>query len=172
VARCRECSGRRLAFVSARAAVEYDDRVRRLVAAWKERGLRRLAATAAEVMVEALSPPRVAALAFVPPDRERVLRRGHHPAERLARELGERWEVPVRPLIVRTRSVPHQRGLSLPERRRNVAGAFSPALRTPVRVGLVDDVYTSGATVGAAASALRKGGARRVEVLTFARVVR
>jgi len=111
-------------------------------------------------------------LAFVPPDRERVLTRGYHPAERLAHELGERWELPVRPLVARTRSVRHQRGLTLPERRRNVAGAFRPAATAPSRVALVDDVYTSGATAAAAASALRKGGAHRVEVVTFARVVR
>jgi predicted amidophosphoribosyltransferase len=172
VARCRECSGRRLAFASARAAVEYDDSVRRLVAAWKERGLRRLAAEAAELVVVAVPPPRVAMLAFVPPDRERVLLRGHHPAERLAHELGARWGVPVRPLLAWTRAVPHQRGLSRADRRRNVAGAFEPAARAPTSVGLVDDVYTSGATAAAAASALRKGGARRVEVITFARVVR
>ena len=116
--------------------------------------------------------PSVATLTFVPPDRARVLERGHHPAERLARELGERWELPVAPLLGRTRAVPHQRGLSLADRRRNVAGAFRPAVRSPARVALVDDVYTSGATANAAASALRKGGARRVEVVTFARVVR
>ena len=75
-------------------------------------------------------------------------------------------------LVGRTRSVPHQRGLSRGERRRNVAGAFRPAAESPARVALVDDVYTSGATVAAAASALRKGGARRVDVVTFARVVR
>jgi predicted amidophosphoribosyltransferase len=172
VARCRECSGRRLAFASARAAVEYDDRVRRLVAAWKERGLRRLAADAALLIVETLPAPETGVLAFVPADRERVLARGHHPAERLARELGIRWELPVRPLVGRTRSVRHQRGLTLPERRRNVAGAFHPAASTPPRVALVDDVFTSGATVAAAASALRKDGARRVDVVTFARVVR
>jgi predicted amidophosphoribosyltransferase len=45
-------------------------------------------------------------------------------------------------------------------------------VKSPAGVALVDDVYTSGATVNAAASALRKGGARRVEVVTFARVVR
>jgi len=172
VARCRECSGRRLAFASARAAVEYDGSVRRFVAAWKERGLRRLAAEAAELVVGAVPPPRVAMLAFVPPDRERVLLRGHHPAERLAYELGARWNVPVRPLLARTRAVPHQRGLSRADRRRNVAGAFRPAARAPARVGLVDDVYTSGATAAAASSALRRGDARRVEVITFARVVR
>jgi len=172
VSRCRECAGRRLAFASARAAVEYDARVRRFVAAWKERGLRRLAAEAADAVAGAVEPPRVAAVTFIPPDRERVLERGHHPAERLAAELGKRWELPVRPLVGRTRSVPHQRGLSRAERRRNVAGAFRPAAVAPARVALVDDVYTSGATVAAAASALRKGGARRVEVVTFARVVR
>jgi predicted amidophosphoribosyltransferase len=172
VRRCRECSGRRLAFASARAAVEYDERVRRLVAGWKERGLRRLSAQAADVVAAGVERPRVATLTFVPPDRARVLERGHHPAERLARELGERWELPVAPLLGRTRAVPHQRGLSLADRRRNVAGAFRPAVRSPARVALVDDVYTSGATANAAASALRKGGARRVEVVTFARVVR
>ena len=172
VSRCRECLGRRLAFASARAAVEYDERVRRLVAAWKERGLRRLAAEAAELIAERVERPAVAALAFVPPDRERVLTRGHHPAERLAEELARRWSLPVAVLIGRTRSVPHQRGLTRAERRRNVAGAFRPAAGAPTRVALVDDVYTSGATAAAAASALRKGGARRVEVVTFARVVR
>ena len=158
VRRCRECSGRRLAFASARAAVEYDERVRRLVAGWKERGLRRLSAQAADVVAASVERPRVATLTFVPPDRERVLERGHHPAERLARELGERWELPVAPLLGRTRAVPHQRGLSLADRRRNVAGAFRPAAKSPARVALVDDVYTSGATANAAASALRKGG--------------
>jgi predicted amidophosphoribosyltransferase len=172
VARCRECSGRRLAFASARAAVEYDDGVRRLVAAWKERGLRRLAGEAAEAMAETLPLPRASVLAFVPPERERAHRRGYHPAERLAHELGERWELPVTPLLDRTRFARRQRGLTLPDRRRNVAGAFAPAARAPARVALVDDVYTSGSTAAAAASALRKGGARHVEVLTFARVVR
>jgi predicted amidophosphoribosyltransferase len=172
VARCRECAGRRLAFASARAAVAYDDDVRRLVRAWKERGLRRLAAEAAGVVAEALPPPRAFALTFVPADRARGLDRGHHPAERLARELGLRWELPVLPLLGRTRPASRQRGLSLADRRRNVAGAFAPAREAPRTVALVDDVYTSGATAAAAATALRKAGARRVDVVTFARVVR
>jgi predicted amidophosphoribosyltransferase len=173
VARCRECSGRRLAFASARAAVAYDDDVRRLVRSWKERGLRTLAAVAADAIADALvPPPSGAALAFVPPDRGRGLERGHHPAERLARELGERWSLPVLPLLGRTRPLPRQRGLTLADRRRNVAGAFAPSRASPGAVTLVDDVYTSGSTATAAASALRKGGARRIDVITFARVVR
>jgi predicted amidophosphoribosyltransferase len=172
VQRCRECAGRRLAFASARAAVAYDPAVRQLVRAWKERGLRALAAVAADAVADAVAPPTVAALAFVPTDRARGLERGHHPAERLARELGERWSLPVPALLGRTRPASRQRGLALADRRRNVSGAFAPACESPARVALVDDVYTSGSTANAAASALRKAGARRVEVITFARVVR
>jgi predicted amidophosphoribosyltransferase len=172
VNRCVECAGRRLAFASARAAVVYDDRVRRLVRGWKDRGLRTLAAAAADAVAGAVPAPGVATLTFVSADRARGLERGYQPAERLARELAERWSLPVEPLLGRTRPAARQRGLSLAERRRNVAGAFAPAQKAPTSVCLVDDVYTSGSTANAAASALRKGGARRVEVVTFARVVR
>ncbi len=172
VRRCAECSGRRIAFATARAAIVYDERARRLLQAWKERGQRRLAREAAAIVAETLSRPAVPVLAFVPADAERALVRGHRPAEALARELGRVWELPVAPLVRRTRSVERQRGLGLKERRRNVRGAFASARASPPRVCLVDDVYTSGATAGAAAAALRRGGARRVEVVTLARTVR
>jgi predicted amidophosphoribosyltransferase len=172
VSRCRECSGRRVAFASAHAAVAYDAAVRAVIAAWKERGLRRLASLAAELVVEQVARPDVVALGFVPPDRDRSRWQGHHPAERLAAELAERWQLPVLPLLERTRALRRQRGLSLADRRRNVVGGFRAVTCPPPRVGLVDDVYTSGATAAAAASALRKAGARRVEVVTFARAVR
>ena len=172
VRRCAECSGRRLAFAHARAAVEYDERVRKVVAAWKERGLRRLATWAAEVVVDTLARPDVAAITYVPGNADRRLKRGHHAAERLARELAVAWELPLEPTALRTRGAAHQRGLPHAARRRNVAGAFSSGARVPTRVALVDDVYTTGATVDAAASALRKGGARRVEIVTFARAIR
>jgi predicted amidophosphoribosyltransferase len=78
----------------------------------------------------------------------------------------------VAPLLARVRGSPRQRQLTRDERRRNVAAAFAARPDVPVRVLLVDDVYTTGATANAAASALRKAGARRVEVVTFARTIR
>jgi predicted amidophosphoribosyltransferase len=171
VERCRECSGRRLAFASARAGVEYDAAVRALVSAWKEHGLRRLASLAATIVEEVVSPPAAHLITFVPPDGDRSLKRGHHPPERLARELGCLWSLPVRSLLGRTRPLAPQRGLARAERRRNVRGAFR-ARRVRGPILLVDDVYTTGSTVAAAASALRAAGASRVEVITFARAVR
>ena len=171
--RCAECAGRRIAFSTARAAILYDERAQRVVTAWKERGQRRLASAAAALVVDVLARPDVVAITFVPSDGERTLARGYRPAEALAQQLGRLWELPVERLVRRTRRVERrQRGLGLAERRRNVAGAFGPARASPRRVCLVDDVYTSGATAAAAASALRKGGARHVEVVTFARAVR
>lgn len=170
VERCRECAGRRLAFAGARAAVGYDAAARRLVHAWKERGLRRLAAEAAQLVVDRLPPPEVDALAFVPADLGRRLERGHNPAERLALELAALWELPCVSLLERTRGG-RQRGSSAAERR-TVRGAFRATGTAPRRVAVIDDVYTTGATASASATALRAAGARRVEAIAFARVLR
>jgi ComF family protein len=172
VRRCAECSGRRLAFAAARAVVGYDERVRALVRAWKERGLRRLARIAVELAVDTVERPRAEAVSFVPPDRDRLLKRGHSTAEALARGLGERWELPVVPVLRWARPAPPQRTLGLSARRSNLAGAFAAKGNVPRRLVLVDDVYTTGSTVHAAASELRRAGAREVRVVTFARTIR
>jgi predicted amidophosphoribosyltransferase len=172
VARCNECQGRRLAFASARSAVAYDTGAKALVSAWKERGLRGLSQEAGALVAEVVPRPRAYTITFVPPDADRALKRGHHPAEALARALESHWQLPTVALLERTRPAPPQRGLGLAERRQNVRGGFRAPERAPSRVVLVDDVYTSGATAAAAASALRRAGARHVEVITFARAVR
>ena len=172
VARCRECAGRRLSFATARAAVAYDGPARPLVAGWKDRGLRPLAREFAGLVAEVVPRPPVEALAFVPGDTERSLKRGQNAAEALARELGRAWALPVETLLSRRDPARPQRGLSREERRRNVRNSFSAVARPPGHLALVDDVYTTGATVAAAATELRRAGARCVHVVTFARTVR
>ena len=140
--------------------------------AWKERGLRPFAAVAAEVVAEVVARPAADVITYIPPDGDRSVKRGHHPPRRLARELAAVWELQPRPLLRRTRAVERQAGLALADRRANVRGAFAADVPCPSRVLLVDDVYTTGATVAAAASALRRSGARQVDVVTFARAVR
>ncbi len=98
--------------------------------------------------------------------------RGEHPATALARELSDRWHLPVVAPITRSAPRPRQAGLALADRRGNVRGTFVPIGDSPASVCLVDDVYTTGETVNAAASAVRKAGARRVHVVSFARAVR
>jgi predicted amidophosphoribosyltransferase len=172
VERCGECAGRRLAFASARAAVAYVGPARALVSAWKERGLRRAGAVAAELVADTVPRPPVEALTFVPGEGDRVAWRGLNTAEELARALAVRWQLPVEPLLERRRSARPQRGLPRQARAANVRGSFRARDVVPGAVALVDDVYTTGATADAAARELRRRGARSVHVVAFARTIR
>ena len=173
VRRCAECSGRRLAFARARAAIVYDSGAKAFVRSWKERGQRRLATEAAELVAEVISIPDVDVLAHVPGDPERAWERGWCAPKGLVVALGEPLAASGRATSCdAVHSLPRQRGLALAERRRNVRGSVVARGDVPRSVCLVDDVYTSGATADACASALRRAGARRVEVVTFARAVR
>lgn len=112
----------------------------------------------------------------VPLARWRLLTRRYNQAQILAAEVGRLAAKPVAPqTLVRAKRTRPQVGLTRRERRQNVAGAFvvPPALWpmiTGKAVVLVDDVITTGATVSAAARALKKAGAARVDVLALALV--
>lgn len=172
VRRCVECAGRRLGFRRARGAVVYDARSRPLVSAWKERGRRDLTAVFGALVAEVIARPEVEVVTFVPGDRERGRERGHVPAARLARALGGVWGVETRSLLVRTGGSRRQAGLPRAARRTNVRGLFAARSQVDGRVMLVDDVYTTGATASACATALRRAGASRVDVVCLARAVR
>jgi predicted amidophosphoribosyltransferase len=172
VRRCAECSGRRLAFAEARAAIVYDAGARSFVRAWKEHGRRSLAATAAGLVVESVRRPEDGCLVPVPGDPVRAWERGDTPARSLAVELGRLWALPVCDVLRRSRALPRQRGLSLDERRRNARGSVVATGEVCRTACIVDDVYTSGATADACASAAKRAGARCVSVVTLARAVR
>ena len=113
VERCRECSGRRIAFATARAAVAYDDRARVLVAAWKERGLRKLAELAAELVCRGRPPPAVVHADLRPG-------RPQPPARAWAQPRRAPGERDRRPLGPPSRAPPVQE-----TRRRSAAGSAS-----------------------------------------------
>jgi predicted amidophosphoribosyltransferase len=142
------------------------------VRAWKERGLRHLAACAAELVVEHVERPAVDLITYVPADPIRQLSRGRHPAEALARELAGRWELELVSVLERGHAAERQATLPYARRGVNVRGAFTARRALAGRVLLVDDVYTTGSTVSAAASALRRQGVSAVEVVTLARAIR
>ena len=131
-----------------------------------------MAAEAAALVAEVLPPLDVDLLAHVPGDPERAWKRGDVPPRGLALALSRLWGIEAGELLRRARTLPRQRGLSLADRRRNVRGTVVATGDSPRRVCVIDDVYTSGATADACASALRRAGARHVEVVTLARAVR
>lgn len=111
----------------------------------------------------------------VPTNALRFRERGYNHAELIAKPLARSLELPCRSyLLVRSRPRPDKLKLTLRERWRSVRGAYTirHGLRVDnLRVLLVDDVLTTGATLDACSRALRKGGAARVVALTVARAI-
>jgi ComF family protein len=176
---CGGCAGRAPSFQRARAVFRYDEASRGLILAFKHGDrldavpafARWLSAAGAELLAEA------ALLVPVPLHRRRLFQRRYNQAALLAQALGRSSGLPVATrLLLRRRNTPSQGHLNPAQRRRNVAGAFAvapgaEARLAGLRVLLVDDVLTTGATLEAAARALIAAGAAQVDCLTLARVV-
>lgn len=121
------------------------------------------------------SLPTNAVLMPVPLSLERMQERGFNQAELLARQLGDKRRLRVDvDSLRRGRATKSQVGLSAIQRRDNVAGAFSadPHKVRDIAVVLIDDVCTTGATLGACAEALLHSGAKQVWAYTLARARR
>jgi ComF family protein len=166
---CRICPEWPAGFEWARSAVVLDPAVRRLVHRFKYDGWRRLADVFALPMAPLLRDLRDATLVPIPVARKRLRERGYNQAEELALAVGRATGIPVAAdRLWRSTETTSQTRLSPEARRANLAGVFSatPDDRPAI---LVDDVFTTGATLVSAASALLDAGASRVLAVTFAR---
>jgi ComF family protein len=107
---------------------------------------------------------------WVPLHWRRYLGRGYNQAERIARPLGHALGLPVRRALVRRRATPAQTSLARAERAANLRGSMRARLDlSGQRVLLVDDVFTTGSTMRAAAASLGDAGATRITALVAAR---
>jgi ComF family protein len=178
--RCPRCR-RRPGFVdAARSAGRYEGSLREIIHAFKYEGRRGLAVPLAAMMQTAGAGILTGADAVVPVPLHpwRRMRRGFNQADDLARRLG----LPVIRALWRVHATTPQAGLSAAARRRNIRDAFqlSPGATGRRRrracvedqvVVIVDDVRTTGATLEACASVLKRAGAAEVRALTVAQAV-
>lgn len=169
---CPDCAGRLRApgglvappgLATCRALVRYEDAGRALVVALKYRNRRAVVRGLAVALAELV--PEADGLTWAPTSARRRRRRGFDQAEVLARAVAAERGLPCRRLLRRARGGP-QTGRRLAERRRGPS--FVPAAPSWPRVVVVDDVVTSGATLAAAASALRRAGAQDVHGVVLA----
>lgn len=177
---CAACTARRPAYTAARSALAYDDASRNLVLAFKHGDHTHYAPAFGAWLQRAAAEllPASDWIVPVPLHRWRLFRRRFNQSTLLGRALSRRSGKPLIPdLLVRRRNTPPQGRLSRSQRRRNVSGAFAvrEAHRDRLagkRILLIDDVFTTGATVDACSRALLAAGAAEVRVVTLARVVR
>ena len=171
---CGECLRLPTPLDAVHAAFVYAAPLDRLLPRFKFHGDLAAGRLLAALMCEAApSLPPDAAIAPVPLHRKRLRMRGYDQALELAKPLARVLDIPLRDdLLRRTRITAAQSRLHADQRKRNLSNAFEVDSETasPSCVVLVDDVMTTGATLHAAAKALRKAGVARVEAWVCARV--
>lgn len=174
---CAACLARPPRLQRMRAAVAYGDISRSIAVRLKYGRKVALGRTMARYMAPLLGElPADAILVPVPLHRWRIWNRGFNQSAIVARELSRRLGVAMSAdALKRVKPTPPLKGMTMRQRRRAVAGAFRVDGAAQLRgrtVVLVDDVLTTGSTANACARALKKAGAQRVELVSWARVVR
>jgi ComF family protein len=172
---CGQCIKNPPSFDTARSLFQYQGSIRTLIHRIKYNddgyALRALSSLAMEhVLLDYLRPDMVIP---VPLHSKRLRKRGFNQSLRLSRTIFPHIPLGI-DILSRTLNTKPQTGLSMKERHRNVRNAFETASPLPKGVGtilLLDDVYTTGATVRACAKALKRAGAKEVHVFTVARTV-
>jgi ComF family protein len=184
--RCGLCQRAEPPFARAAAYGSYESGLRELIHLLKFSGVRPAANVLGRMLAEAIAAlesefsASSVAVVSVPLHRTKLHQRGFNQAELIARaamkikQPGDRLRL-CTGVLVRKRETASQIGLTIHQRRENLRGAFGVAEPEAVKnreVLVVDDVYTTGATVSECARVLRRAGATRVWVATVARTLK
>lgn len=154
-----------------RAGWEYGGPIARAITRMKYADRPDLARPLGHALARRAVPTRADAIVPVPLHPARLADRGFNQAALLARPLARLLHAPLAPwALERTRDTPRQAALDRADRLQNVANAFRASAKVAGRrLLVVDDVCTTGATLGACAEALRRSGAAEVAALVLAR---
>ncbi len=165
---CQNCLKHQFSFDYGIALMNYTDEAARSMAAIKYKGRREYleyyGAEAVKRCGEKLRRMQVDALVPVPVHPERLRKRGYNQAAVLAEEISRGLGIPVYEPLFRTRNTKALKELNASQRRRNLQEAFRSEPLPPdvQRVCIVDDIFTTGATMEACTRALLNAGARHV----------
>lgn len=169
---CPDCMNGRI-FDEARSALVYNEFLHEMIYLFKYKGKVRLAESFGQIMFDMLKKWNldVNIIIPIPMHVERLEQRGYNQAYLLAKEISKMSGIPLKDELIKIKNTSVQAKLDRIQRIYNMRGAFSLKGEEKidgVNVLLVDDILTTGATVDAASSILKKEGVSRVYVLTLA----
>ena len=169
---CLRCQKQESSFVRSRSPLVYDGAAKQLIYEMKFLGKKYIAETLGAMMADSFIANNMEAdvIVFVPMTDKEKKKRGFNQSELLAKDLGERLNLPVLPALIKLKNTPAQKELNREEREKNLEGAFKCIFDEVKRLNvlLVDDIFTTGVTANECSKALLKGKAKSVNVLTAA----
>ena len=171
---CPSCRERRPAYAEGSGLFYYEGRLKDAVGAWKFRGRRRYAsafgflmAAEGEAFIRRQGPDCIVPVPMHP---EKKRRRGYDQTEDLAQAVSRLTKIPVRgDLLARVAATEAMKELTPAERRKNIRAAFAKGSgdAAGLRILLIDDIFTTGATADACAGTLLQAGASEVRFLAL-----
>lgn len=168
---CSECASQKRYFDRARSYGYYEKSLKKLIKAFKNQGEKELSRELSFFLKEVIEylPYKFSVITFIPITSIRLRKRGFNQTKLLAYDLADWLDADVVTALEKVRENQPQKGLSRKEREENVKGVFRCIVEGSGDILLVDDVYTSGATVNEASRVLKEGGYKRVLVVSVAR---
>ena len=171
---CPDCGRKKHLYTRGRAALEYDSLMRESIGRFKYNNRREYANFYVQKLLDICGPAvrswDIDLLIPIPLHKSRRRKRGFNQAELIAKGLGRELEIPVSAnYLLRTRKTSPQKELNDQERKNNLKNAFQ-VVNYDVKfkkVLLIDDIYTTGSTIDAAASVLLESGAEKVYFLSI-----
>lgn len=172
---CQDCQGKKVSFQYGYALFVYDSMLQESIARFKYHGRKEYAVFYAQAMnntygnwIDSVKPD---VLVPVPVHQNRLKKRGYNQAALLARELGRLTNIPVAEhLLIRKKDTLPQKELSERERKQNLQDAFALGERQELNllqecVIIIDDIYTTGATLEECSRVLKQVGIQRIYFL-------
>lgn len=175
---CGKCMAKRPTYDMARSVFIYETSSKDSILKFKYADKMEFGKTFVSLMLQAGTPllQKTDIIMAVPMHWSRRLMRKYNQAEILAKTLGKKTKIPYNPrVLIRTKYTTRQENKNYTERQANVKNVFSVKNKERIkgkRILLIDDVFTTGATVSNCAKTLKKSGAKAVYVLTIAKTIK
>ncbi len=174
---CSACHNKKFAFTGSRAMFPYKGIIRDIIHGVKFKSNKRAAVGLGKLWASSVDDfPPADFLAPVPMYPKKIRKRGFNQSEVLAKELSAEFKIPLaKNLLKRTKDTPPQSGLSIREREENVRGVFTVNKNFNIkgkRIILIDDIFTTGASLNSCAEALIKAGSENVSCMTLSITVK
>ncbi len=167
---CYRCSVHTPFYRNHRSVYYYKDNVRKSLWYYKLRGKKQYGETMSMIMSGYVPfDATIDLITFVPMTKKTLKKRGYNQSEILAKGISSLVNIPLGEAVLKIRETKRQKNLKYAQRQRNLNGAFKATDTAQGKsILLIDDIFTTGATLNTVSKALKKGGAKEVYCLTFA----